>query len=441
MLSAKVLRLANSVVLRRPAVDGVDRRRRRADRHPGAQPADRRLRRVVVVRGRSRASTCATFWRDSLIAATAANKLAPRLQADAEEAYACGLLHGTGHLILCQTYPDIANVDVQRLRGRCAAPSSRRSRRTRSASTIRRSARSGSRRIGFPQAVADTIRKSPQPLADERRAARPRPAQRLPAGGGGRAARTSAETAPGRAAAARRGAARRRRRPARRRLRQALRGAAGNRADDVGRASPVDRGAPVRMIAASRRHPPPRRGPMPSLRTPPLSILAFIAAALACAAQPAAAQPTPLERGRYLVTTILACGNCHTPKDAEGRADPGPGARRRRRRLRHPALRRRRLEHHARSRHRHRCLERRRDQARHQPRRAPGARPARRQAAGRADGGQFLQGDAAERSRRGRRLPPLVAAGAQCLAGAGVPRPGRSARRSPSPIAASARPT
>lgn len=27
----------------------------------------------------------------------------------------------------------------------------------------------------------------------------------------------------------------------------------------------------------------------------------------------------PVERGRYLVDTILACGNCHTPKDAEGR--------------------------------------------------------------------------------------------------------------------------
>src|SRR4029079_10783201 len=49
------------------------------------------------------------FWRDALIAAIAASKRAPRLQADAEEAYTCGLLHGTGHLILCQTYPDIAD--------------------------------------------------------------------------------------------------------------------------------------------------------------------------------------------------------------------------------------------------------------------------------------------------------------------------------------------
>lgn len=35
------------------------------------------------------------------------------------------------------------------------------------------------------------------------------------------------------------------------------------------------------------------------------------------------AQDSLLERGRYLVTTVMACGNCHTPKDAEGRPVPG----------------------------------------------------------------------------------------------------------------------
>ena len=35
------------------------------------------------------------------------------------------------------------------------------------------------------------------------------------------------------------------------------------------------------------------------------------------------AQESPLERGRYLVTTIMACGNCHTPKDADGRPIAG----------------------------------------------------------------------------------------------------------------------
>jgi mono/diheme cytochrome c family protein len=32
----------------------------------------------------------------------------------------------------------------------------------------------------------------------------------------------------------------------------------------------------------------------------------------------AAAAETPVERGSYLVNTIMACGNCHTPKEANG---------------------------------------------------------------------------------------------------------------------------
>ena len=32
----------------------------------------------------------------------------------------------------------------------------------------------------------------------------------------------------------------------------------------------------------------------------------------------AASAETPLERGRYLVETIAACGNCHTPKGPDG---------------------------------------------------------------------------------------------------------------------------
>ncbi len=35
-------------------------------------------------------------------------------------------------------------------------------------------------------------------------------------------------------------------------------------------------------------------------------------------AAPAWAQQSPLERGRYLVTSIAACGNCHTPKGPQG---------------------------------------------------------------------------------------------------------------------------
>jgi len=37
----------------------------------------------------------------------------------------------------------------------------------------------------------------------------------------------------------------------------------------------------------------------------------------------AVAQGPALERGRYLVTTVMACGNCHTPKDVEGRPVAG----------------------------------------------------------------------------------------------------------------------
>lgn len=46
-------------------------------------------------------------------------------------------------------------------------------------------------------------------------------------------------------------------------------------------------------------------------------------AALATCAGSAIAQTPALERGRYLVTAVMACGNCHTPKDADGRPVPG----------------------------------------------------------------------------------------------------------------------
>ena len=54
----------------------------------------------------------------------------------------------------------------------------------------------------------------------------------------------------------------------------------------------------------------------------PLRLVAA-AALLAGSVAYAVAQGTPLERGRYLVTTVMACGNCHTPKDATGKAVPG----------------------------------------------------------------------------------------------------------------------
>jgi HD-like signal output (HDOD) protein len=105
-----------------------------------------------------------TFWRDSLIAATAAQKLATRLGAEVEEAYVSGLLHGTGHLILCKTYPDIADfvfTGYAVVRGVELA-------------TIEQEnfgidhPNVGAlwiETIGFPQPVADTIRNAAQPLA------------------------------------------------------------------------------------------------------------------------------------------------------------------------------------------------------------------------------------------------------------------------------------
>ena len=71
----------------------------------------------------------------------------------------------------------------------------------------------------------------------------------------------------------------------------------------------------------------------------------------------------PIERGDYLVNTIMACGNCHTPRDADGRTDRGQGAVRRAD-LHYAGIRRHRIEHHARPRDRNRELERCRDQAR-----------------------------------------------------------------------------
>jgi mono/diheme cytochrome c family protein len=48
----------------------------------------------------------------------------------------------------------------------------------------------------------------------------------------------------------------------------------------------------------------------------------FAVATLAVAATAATAAETPLERGRYLMGSIVACGNCHTPMGPNG---PLPG--------------------------------------------------------------------------------------------------------------------
>jgi len=50
-----------------------------------------------------------------------------------------------------------------------------------------------------------------------------------------------------------------------------------------------------------------------SLRASSLSLGVLCLATLAVRAQ------TPLERGTYLMQSIVACGNCHTPKDRDGK--------------------------------------------------------------------------------------------------------------------------
>lgn len=47
--------------------------------------------------------------------------------------------------------------------------------------------------------------------------------------------------------------------------------------------------------------------------------IGVVFAMLLFATSRAATAESPAERGRYLVNTIMACGNCHTPRDANGR--------------------------------------------------------------------------------------------------------------------------
>lgn len=164
VLSAKVLRLANS------AFFGGQRSMSSIDAAV-AMIGIQALQRLIVACGVSSSFKempgidLRIFWRDALIAATAANKIAPRVQADADEAYTCGLLHATGHLILCQTYPEIANVMFT---GFAVARGAELADIEMGAFGIDHPAVGALwvESLGFPQPVADTIRKSAQPPAD-----------------------------------------------------------------------------------------------------------------------------------------------------------------------------------------------------------------------------------------------------------------------------------
>ena len=163
VLSAKVLRLANSSFFGgQRSMSSIDA----AVTMIGVQS----LNRLIVACGVAASLgdipgiDLSTFWRDALVAATAAHKLAPRLDADPEEAYVCGLLHATGHLILCQTYPDIANfvfTGFAVVRGAELAVVEVENFGIDHPNVGALWVES----LGFPQPVADTIRNAVQPLA------------------------------------------------------------------------------------------------------------------------------------------------------------------------------------------------------------------------------------------------------------------------------------
>jgi len=163
VLSAKVLRLANSSFF------GGQRSMASIDAAV-AMIGMQALNKLIVACGVSSAFKdipgidLPTFWRDALVAATAAAKLAPRLAADAEEAYVCGLLHATGHLILCQTYPEIADVMFT---GFAVVRGAELAAVEAEAFGIDHAAVGALwvETIGFPQPVADTIRKCAKPLS------------------------------------------------------------------------------------------------------------------------------------------------------------------------------------------------------------------------------------------------------------------------------------
>lgn len=107
VLSAKVLRLANSSFF------GGQRSMSSID-VAVAMIGTAALNRLIMACGVSTSFEdvpgidLKVYWREAMVAATAANKLAATVGADSEEAYVCGLLHATGHLILCTSYPDVA---------------------------------------------------------------------------------------------------------------------------------------------------------------------------------------------------------------------------------------------------------------------------------------------------------------------------------------------
>ncbi|MEO8061014.1 MAG: HDOD domain-containing protein [Burkholderiales bacterium] len=164
VLSAKVLRVANS------AYFGGQRSMASIDAAVG-MIGTQALNRLVVACGVASGFNSIegidlpVFWRDALVAATAANRLASILSADPEEAYVCGLMHATGHLILCRSYPDIASAmftGFAVVRGAELAAIELEAFGIDHPTVGAFWAES----LGFPQSVTDAIGKLAQPLGD-----------------------------------------------------------------------------------------------------------------------------------------------------------------------------------------------------------------------------------------------------------------------------------
>ena len=161
VLAAKVLRLANSSYFGgRGSLASID--------SAVSTIGTRALNTLIVACGISSAFVevpgvnLRQFWADALVTATAASRLAERLGADPDSAYVCGLMHATGHLMLCQAYPEPARAYFS---DSTILTSVERAEREQVAFGIAHPQVGGlwADRLGFPPVVGESIRVAVQP--------------------------------------------------------------------------------------------------------------------------------------------------------------------------------------------------------------------------------------------------------------------------------------
>lgn len=103
------------------------------------------------------------FWLLAVATATSARQVARRLGADADTAYSAGLLQGVGHLILCQRYPDEAEIAFSSMRSLWGAPLADREQALWGVNHAEVSA-IWVDRLGMPAGVVEAIRRSVDPI-------------------------------------------------------------------------------------------------------------------------------------------------------------------------------------------------------------------------------------------------------------------------------------